>query len=94
MDGILGVKKRHLFSAYLLIGSLVIFLSISVVSFRIAERMEQQAQLTTWLLSSFTSQNIGHGDSEQLKELVTKIHEIEVPFIVTEMQVKFFLYKM
>ncbi len=84
MGGILGVKKRHLFSAYLLVGSLVIFLSIAVVSFRIAERMEEQAQLTTWLLSSFTSQNIGHGDSDQLEELVKKIHEIEVPFIVTD----------
>lgn len=84
MDGILGFKKRHLFSAYMLVGSLAIFLSISVVSFRIAERMEEQAQLTAWLLSSITSQNIGHGDSEQLKELVNKIHEIEVPFIVTD----------
>jgi two-component sensor histidine kinase len=84
MGGILGFKRRHLYSAYLLIGSLIIFLSISAISFRISERMEEQAQLTTWLLSSFTSQNIGQGDSEQLKELVTKIHEIEVPFIVTD----------
>ena len=79
-------RKRHIFTAYVLIGSLVIFGVISLATFRVATRVEEQARLSTWLLSHFASLHLAQGQTEGLAEVLARTAEIDVPFIVTDNQ--------
>lgn len=78
------VAKRRLFTIYLLAGSLTIFLGVNFFTFRLARRIETEAQNTTWLLSQFASRSIGAGTSDSINELARRMDEIQVPFIVTD----------
>ena len=84
LERVSRLKKRHLFALYLLAGSLVIFMSISLVTFRLAERVEHQAQLSTWMLSHFASTYLSRGTSSALNDVMTRTRELDVPFIVTD----------
>ncbi len=79
-------RKRHIFTAYVLLGSLVIFGIISLASFRVATRVEDQARLSTWLLSHFASLHLAQGQTDGLAEVLARTAEIDVPFIVTDNQ--------
>ena len=78
------VAKRRLFTFYLLAGGLTIFLGVNFFTFRLTNRIEAEAQHTTWLLSHYASRNIGTGSTDSMRELVRRIDDIEVPFIVTD----------
>ncbi|MBU0743145.1 HAMP domain-containing histidine kinase [bacterium] len=80
------LRKRHIFTAYLLVGSLIIFMAISQAAFRVADRVEEQARLSTWLLSHFASLHLAHGQIVGLGEVLTRTREMDVPFIVTDNQ--------
>ncbi len=80
----LRFAKRSLFTVYLLAGGAAIFLAISFFTFRLTQRIEEQNQHTTWLLSHYTSRNIGVGTTDALQELIRRIDDIEVPFVVTD----------
>ncbi len=75
---------RRLFTVYVLAGSLLIFLAIGFFTIRLAAEVEEQAELTTWLLSRFASTNISQGPPGALEDLVLRLDEIAVPFIVTD----------
>jgi len=79
-------RRRHIFTAYVLVGSLIIFIAISQASFRVADRVEQQARHSTWLLSHFASLHLSQGRIAELGEVLTRTREIDVPFIVTDNQ--------
>jgi len=79
-------RKRHVFTAYLLVGSLIIFIAVSLAAFRVAERVEDQARLSTWLLSHFASLHLAQGQTAGLSEVLSRTREMDVPFIVTDNQ--------
>lgn len=79
-------RRRHVFTAYVLVGSLIIFIAISQASFRVADRVEDQARHSTWLLSHFASLHLSQGRIAELGEVLTRTREIDVPFIVTDNQ--------
>jgi signal transduction histidine kinase len=81
---ILRIKKRHMFAVYVLVGSTFIFSSISVVTFRVSERVEQQAKLSTWMLSHFASTYLAQGTQDGLTDVLSRTRELDVPFIVTD----------
>lgn len=81
-------RRRHYFTAYVLLGSLVLFGVISQATFRVAERVEDQARLSTWLLSHFASLHLAKGETEALSEVLERTAEIDVPFIVTDNQAR------
>jgi hypothetical protein len=80
------LHRRRLFTAFVLLGSFLILLAISWGSFRVAERIERQASLSTWLLSHFASLHLGQGQTEGLREVLLRTSELDVPFIVTDNQ--------
>lgn len=80
------IRKRHLFGAFVLSGSLLIVLGVSFVSFRVAEQVEEQSQLSTWLLSHFASLHLGQGSNGGLGDVMEKTRRLKVPFIVTDNQ--------
>ena len=80
------LHRRRYFTVYMLLGSLLMFLAISWGSFRLAQRVEQQAQLSTWLLSHFASLHLGQGETGGLREVIERTRELDVPFIVTDNQ--------
>ncbi len=79
-------RRRHYFTAYVLLGSLVLFAVISQATFRVSDRVEEQARLSTWLLSHFASQHLAQGETGALAEVLSRTAEIDVPFIVTDNQ--------
>ncbi len=85
--GLLPGGKRRWFTLYVLAGSLVIFLLVSAAAFRIANRVERQARVSTWLLSHFASLHLASGDvGEGLRQVLETSRRLDVPFIVTDNQ--------
>lgn len=80
------IRKRRFFGAFVLAGSLLIVLSVSYVSFRVAEQVEEQSQLSTWLLSHFASLHLSQRSNGGLGDVMEKTRRLEVPFIVTDNQ--------
>jgi len=80
------LRRRRVFTAYVLAGSLAILMIVGWGAYRLAGRVEQQAQLSTWLLSHFASVHLGQGGGGGLQEVLTRSRELDVPFIVTDNQ--------
>ncbi len=80
------VRKRQLFAAFVLGGTAVIVFSVGAISFRVADRVEEQSRLSTWLLSHFASMSLGQGENDVLRDVMDKTRRLEVPFIVTDNQ--------
>ena len=79
-------RRRHYFTAYVLVGSLVLFAVISQATFRVAGRVEEQSRLSTWLLSHFASLHLAQGETAALADVLKRTARIDVPFIVTDNQ--------
>jgi len=77
------VRKRQIFGLFVLTGALAIVLGVGSVTFRVAERVEEQSQLSTWLLSHFASLHMAQNSSSGLSDVMEKARDLEVPFIVT-----------
>lgn len=80
------LRKRHLFGVFVLAGTLIIVLGVTYVSFRVADQVEEQSQLSTWLLSHFASLHLASGSDGGLAEVMEKTRRLEVPFILTDNQ--------
>jgi signal transduction histidine kinase len=84
------LRRRRVFTAYVLAGSLAILMIVGWGAYRLAGRVEQQAQLSTWLLSHFASVHLGQGQGQGqgggLQEVLLRSRELDVPFIVTDNQ--------
>ncbi len=79
--------RRRWFNLYVLLGSLAIFLAVGAASFRVADRVERQANVATWLLSHFASLHLSEGDlGEGLRRVLQISRRLEVPLIVTDNQ--------
>jgi signal transduction histidine kinase len=80
----LGLRRRQLFTIYVLAGSLGIVLAVTFFTLQLSRQVENQARLATRLLSSLASRTLaGRGDSG-FDEIMHVVNEIEVPFIVTD----------
>ena len=77
------VRKRQLFGLFVIAGTLAVVLGIGSVAFRVADRVEDQSRLSTWLLSHFASLHMAQNSSSGLSDVMEKARELEVPFIVT-----------
>lgn len=80
------LRRRRVFTAYVLAGSLAILMIVGWGAYRVAGRVEQQAQLSTWLLSHIASVDLVQGQGGGLQEVLLRSRELDVPFIVTDNQ--------
>jgi len=82
--GFLGVRRRHLFNIYLLLGSLSIVIATTVFTIRVSKSVERQSYLTTRLFSDLASRLLLADKPEEIQPLIEIINEIEVPFVITD----------
>jgi len=82
--GLLGLRRRQLFTLYLLVGSVLIVAGITLYTVRVVQSVERQSQLTTELFSGMASRLLLAGDSQEIVQVINIINEIEVPFIITD----------
>lgn len=82
--GFLGLRRRHLFIIYLLLGSVSIVVATTVFTIRVAKSVERQSYLTTRLFSDLASRLLLAEKVEEIQPLIEIINEIEVPFVITD----------
>jgi signal transduction histidine kinase len=80
----LGLRRRQLFNIYVLVGSVGIVMAITLFTLQIAQSVESQSRLTTWLFSSMASRFLGAQSQGDIRQVIQTVNEIEVPFIVTD----------
>ena len=78
------VRKRQVFGAFVLSGTAVIVFVVGLMTFRVADRVEEQSRLSTWLLSHFASLHLGQNERGGLQDVMERTRRLEVPFIVTD----------
>lgn len=78
------VRRRQLFGVFVLAGTAVIVLAVGTATFRIADRVEEQARLSTWLLSHLASTHLGQGQNTGLADVADRLQKLDVPFIITD----------
>ena len=76
--------RRHLFTAYLLIGGLSIVVAVTLFTIHISQSVERQSELTTEMFSGLASRLLLSGQTSDIQQVIALINEIEVPFIVTD----------
>lgn len=81
--GLFGLKRRQLFTAYLLIGSVLIVVGITAFTLRIANDVDNQAQLVTELFSGMASRVVQNNDPQEAQRVAELIKEIGIPVIIT-----------
>ena len=81
---ILGLRRRHLFNIYLLVGSVSIVVAVTVFTIRVGQSVERQSRLTTELFSGLASRLLLSGNTGDVQEVIKFINEIEVPFVITD----------
>jgi signal transduction histidine kinase len=81
---VLGLGRRHLFTLYLLLGSVGIVVGVTIYTLNIARDVERQSRLTTELFSGLSSRLLLSDDVVDMQQVVQIINEIEVPFIITD----------
>ncbi|MBE0565426.1 MAG: HAMP domain-containing histidine kinase [Krumholzibacteria bacterium] len=80
----LGIRRRHLFIIYLLLGSVSIVVATTVFTIRVAKSVERQSYLTTRLFSDLASRLLLADKTQDIQPLIEIINEIEVPFVITD----------
>jgi len=78
------VRKRQVFAVFVLSGTAAIVFVVGMMTFRVADRVEEQSRMSTWLLSHFASLHLGQGESGGLRDVMERTRRLEVPFIVTD----------
>jgi signal transduction histidine kinase len=84
VNGILKLGRRHLFTAYLLIGGVSIVVAVTLFTIHISRSVERQSELTTEMFSGLASRLLLSGQTGDIQQVIALINEIEVPFIVTD----------
>ena len=79
-----SLGRRHLFTAYLLIGGLSIVVAVTLFTIHISRSVERQSELTTEMFSGLASRLLLSGQTSDIQQVIALINEIEVPFIVTD----------
>ncbi|HOX25824.1 MAG TPA: HAMP domain-containing sensor histidine kinase [Candidatus Krumholzibacteria bacterium] len=82
--GLFGLKRRQLFTAYLLLGSVLIVVGITAYTLRITREVEVQTRLITDLFSGMVSRLLFAGDSSEAGRVIEIINDIKIPLIVTD----------
>jgi len=80
----MSLGRRHLFTAYLLVGGLSIVVAVTLFTIHISRSVERQSELTTEMFSGLASRLLLTGQTSDIQQVIALINEIEVPFIVTD----------
>ncbi len=81
---IFGLRRRQLFTIYVLAGSLGIVLAVTLFTLRVSRQVEQQSRVATQLLSSLASRSLSENTPGSMQEIMRAVNEIQVPFIMTD----------
>jgi signal transduction histidine kinase len=90
--GLLGLKRRHLFTLYLLLGSVLIVVGITSYTLRISRELEAQNRLITELFSGMASRLLFAGESPEAERVMRIINEIGIPLVITDAAGRPFLW--
>jgi len=82
--GLFGLKRRQLFTAYLLVGSVLIVVGITTYTLRITREVEVQTRLITELFSGMASRLLFAGESTEAGRVIAIIKDIKIPLVVTD----------
>jgi len=82
--GLFGLKRRHLFALYLLIGSVLIVVGITAFTLHVTREVEDQTRLVTELFSGMASRLVQSGDPGEAARVAGLIKEIGIPIIITD----------
>lgn len=82
--GLFGLKRRHLFAIYLLVGSVLIVVGITAYTLRVTRDVEDQTRLVTELFSGMASRLVQSGDPGEAARVAGLIKEIGIPIIITD----------
>jgi signal transduction histidine kinase len=82
--GLFGLKRRQLFTLYLLLGSVLIVVGITSYTLRITRDVEAQTRLITELFSGMTSRLMLSDDPGEAERVIAIINEIKIPLIITD----------
>ncbi len=82
--GLFGLKRRQLFTLYLLIGSVLIVVGITSYTLRITRAVEAQNLLITELFSGMVSRQMFSEDSAEMERVLKIINEIGIPLVMTD----------
>lgn len=90
--GLFGLKRRHLFTLFLLVGSVLIVVGITAYTLRISHELQTQNRLITELFSGMASRLLFAGDSPEAERVMRIINEIGIPLIITDAAGRPFLW--
>jgi len=90
--GLFGLKRRHLFTLYLLLGSVLIVVGITTYTLRISRELEAQNRLVTELFSGLASRMLFTDESPEARRVMGIINEIGIPLIITDAAGRPFLW--
>jgi signal transduction histidine kinase len=82
--GLFGLKRRQLFTLYLLLGSVLIVVGITAYTLRITRELEAQNRLVTELFSGMASRLLFAGESPEAERVIGLINQIKIPLIITD----------
>ena len=82
--GLFGLKRRHLFTLYLLVGSVLIVVGITSYTLDITRDLEAQTRLITELFSGMASRQLLSKEPGEMKRVMEVINEIGIPLIITD----------
>lgn len=83
--GLFGLKRRQLFTLYLLLGSVLIVVGITAYTLRISRELEAQNRLITEIFSGMASRLLFIGDqSTEAEQVIGIINKIKIPLIITD----------
>ena len=82
--GLFGLKRRQLFALFLLVGSILIVVGVTVFTLRITREMDDQSRLITELFSGMASRLILSESPGEARQVVELINEIGIPIIITD----------
>jgi signal transduction histidine kinase len=82
--GLFGLKRRQLFTLYLLIGSVLIVVGITSYTLRITRDVEAQTRLISELFSGMVSRQLFSQDSAEVERVLGIINQIGIPLIYTD----------
>jgi len=82
--GLFGLKRRYLFTLYLLLGSVLIVVGITSYTLRITREVENQTRVITEMFSGMASRVIFSEDAGEAQRVIGLVNEIRIPLIITD----------
>jgi signal transduction histidine kinase len=90
--GLLGFKRRQIFTLFLLVGSILIVVGITAYTLRISRELENQNRLITELFSGMASRLLFAGESPEAERVMRIINDIGIPLVITDAAGRPFLW--